>query len=97
MASQSDFLSELQNVAVVVANGELAHPIIEILKRIDDHGFVFDLPPEFVNVIGIKVERTSELNLVEGSCAMGSESISSTESLRSSAHSSHTIDAFEVV
>ena len=62
---QSYLLPELQDVAVIVSDGELPHAVFEVFERIDDGGFVSQLLPERLNVVGMEIERTGELDLVE--------------------------------
>jgi hypothetical protein len=41
-----DFLAELKNVSIIVANGELAHAIVEVFNGIDDDNFVAKTSPK---------------------------------------------------
>jgi len=49
-------LAKLEDIAIVIADGELAHSIEKILNGINDAGFVFDLVPQLVNIIGIEID-----------------------------------------
>jgi len=51
----ADLLAELQDVAVVVVDGKLAHAVVEVFYRINDLDFVLDLLPQGVNIRGVEV------------------------------------------
>jgi hypothetical protein len=75
-------LTELEDVALWSRMAKLAHAVVEIFEGIDDCGFVFQSPPEFLNIFRVEVEGTGEWNSVEGLCAVAKvDSISVNDSL----------------
>ena len=52
-----DLLTELEDVAVVVEDGELPHAVVEILDGIADARCILDLVPGRVHIIAADIER----------------------------------------
>src|SRR6266852_2223982 len=66
-----DFLAKLEDVSVVVADGEFAHAVVKILDGINDRRFVFDLLPQGINIIGAEIKRACERGLLKGLMCVG--------------------------
>jgi hypothetical protein len=72
---RGDFLAELKNVPIVVANGEFAHAIFEILNGIDDGNFVAKFLPNRIHILGLKIKSAGESRLVKRKMLIGERSM----------------------
>src|ERR1700682_2588928 len=63
---RGDFLAELQNVTVDVADRELSHAVVEVFDRIDNGGLVAKLGPQRIDIVDMKIKGASEKGLLEG-------------------------------